>query len=595
MKVRRSLLRYLRSTLNQNLPYLIIFYILNLVLFLLLTGRDYTFRTFQQGSVNPLVFLPLIIFSVYLLGIFIINLVHLWGKEARFGLNLIRKRMIQFFVVLILLSTIPQALLSYRLNRSALDFWLDRDLQDVLERSLDSNLNNYQKALENLDRFHRNGTFDNINLSSMEQGLEIWENLTRFNGGIDAMQVILKDGSTWLLGDESARVPVSPGSFEFEGFLARRDLDDFSLLSYQFSNHGEEGEYAIILTSFYAREYNELGGHLSRMLDKMEDFGEFRSRGGRETLINQFFFILPLLLLSINIGFALSESITTPLNRLIRAMEQVAQGDYQYRLTEGFSKELTPMVGSFNQMVNELELSRAKEEQAGRVGAWKDLAQQLAHEIRNPLTPIKLSAQRVLRKASQIDCDEDLIAPAMERIITEVDGLDYLLREFREFAGQREPQKEKLDLYLFLDELVHKYQAMYEKVNIQLQGDGAVFIMADKSQLTQVMTNLMDNAINAMNKEGNLNLGVYHLARGNMAYARVIVQDSGPGIAQEEQDKIFQPYFTTREEGTGLGLAIVERIMNDHKGRIWLVSTQEGTTFSLDLPAGESDEEDTDN
>lgn len=543
-------------------------------------------------GITPLIFYPLIIFTLYLVGILILNLVQLFREGAAAGVTLIKKRMIIYFVVMVLLSTIPQSVLSYRMNNASLDYWLDEEMTSVLLNSLEFNLSYYQQELDNLERFSRVGVLDGIDLSDKVYSREVWDLVTRYNGKIDTLQVILPDGSTWLLGDELARVPVKDA--KRNGFLSRRDLEVYSILSYQFPQWRGNEEYRVILSSLYPREFNQLGRDLSRILERQDRFLEFRETGGGKTLLNTLFFLIPLLLLSVNIAFALGDRIVDPLTRLEQAMDRVSEGDYSSRLSEGFSEDLSHIVGTFNQMTNELELSQAKVEQTGRVGAWKDLAQQLAHEIRNPLTPIKLSAQRIQRKIPTMNDKEGVLQQAMERIITEVNGLDYLLKEFRDFAGQRAPQKERLNLYAFLKDMREKYLGSYEEMNIELKGDDPLWIYADRPQIGQVLNNLIDNALQAMKGRGRLSMAVYHLPRGNTHYARIILQDTGPGISEDMRDKIFQPYFTTREEGTGLGLAIVERIINDHKGRIWLVSTSEGTTFTLDIPIGEENDQYTD-
>lgn len=592
MKRQRIPFQNLHRALNQNLPYLVVLYLLILVLILMLTGQGLLSEPDPSSGINRLIFYPLVIFSFYLIGILVLNLIQLFRSGAGVGVTLIKQRMVTYFVILVLLSTLPQSILSYRLNNASLDYWLDEEMTSVMLNSLEFNLSYYQQELDNLERFSRVGVLDGIDLSQKEYSREVWDLVSRYNGKIDTLQVILPDDSTWLLGDELARVPVKDA--KRNGFLSRRDLEVYSILSYQFPQWRGSQEYKVILSSLYPREFNQLGRDLSRILERQEQFLQFRETGGRTTLLNTLFFLIPLLLLSVNIAFALGDRIVDPLNRLERAMDRVSEGDYSSRLSEGFSEDLSHIVGTFNQMINELELSQAKVEQTGRVGAWKDLAQQLAHEIRNPLTPIKLSAQRIQRKIPVLNDTEGVLGQAMERIITEVDGLDYLLKEFRDFAGQRAPQLERLDIYAFLKNMQQKYLGSYENIEIELKGDDPLWINADQLQIGQVMNNLIDNALQAMEEKGTLSLAVYHLPRGNTHYARIVLQDSGPGIPEDLRDKIFQPYFTTRSEGTGLGLAIVERIINDHKGRIWLVSTTEGTTFTLDIPIGEDYDQHTD-
>jgi len=573
---------------------MVIFYILILILFLLLAGSGFLFTPSANSGVNRLLYIPLIVFSCYILVFFIINLVSLFRNNVSGGVGKIKKRMVGNFVLIVFLSTVPQSILSYRLTNASLDYWLDQELTEVLLSSLDFNLGYYEEQLDNLERMARNNRFSEGDLSSARAALPLWEEITRYNSKIDTLQVLKPDGSSWLLGDELARVPGNLDLGPNEGFLSRRDLEEYSVLSYQFWVVNHDIIYRMILSSMYPRSHNQLGRDLSKMLEKQRNFQEYRERGPWFILRGVLFFVLPLLILSINIGFTLSQRIVDPLSRLEKAMDRVTAGDYSYRLTGGYSEELSHIVGTFNQMINELELFRAKVEQTGRVGAWKDLAQQLAHEIRNPLTPIKLSAQRILKRVSPEMDRENLILPAMERILQEANSLDYLLKEFRDFAGQKAPVYERLELFEFAGIIKERYSVSFPELHIQLSGEGPVYIEADKAQLTQVFSNLLDNAAHAMKGRGSILLGIYHLPRGNQDYARIVIQDNGPGIPDDLRAKIFQPYYTTRKDGTGLGLAIVERIINDHRGRIWLVSTGEGTTFTMDLPARGEDETNSD-
>ncbi|MDA3850546.1 MAG: ATP-binding protein [Spirochaetaceae bacterium] len=594
MKKPSRILQNIHKTLNQNLQYLIVFYILFMVLFLILTGGGLISMSLLQDDANRLIFIPMVVFSLYILILFAVNLIQLFQQRGSLGVGRIKQRMVGYFIIIVMLSTLPQMILAFRLTNASLDYWLDQNMTEVLVNSLDFNLDYYQQEMKNLERTSLSDIFNDRDLSRPEKAMDIWNQISQLNGRIDTLQVILPLGGTWLLGDELARVPVTSELQNYRGFLSRRDLEEYSILSYQFFTQGPEEPYSVILSSLYPRKFNQLGRDLSRLLEKQNSYLNYRKEGWLNILIRLMIFLLPLLMLSINMGFALSERVVDPLDRLEKAMGRVSSGDFGYRLSEGFSPDLSHIVGSFNQMINELELSRVKEEQSGRVGAWRDLAQQLAHEIRNPLTPIKLSAQRVLKKTCDSDEEQTMIQAAMERIINEVNGLDHLLKEFRDFAGQKAPQLKPLELNVFLQNIMEQYQQDYPEVVFFLDSEGPLWAQADAIQFTQVMKNLLDNALAAMDKQGKISLGVYHLPRGTIDYGRIILQDSGPGIPEDIRGRIFKPYFTTRNEGTGLGLSIVERIINDHRGRIWLVSTNEGTTFTMDIPLGGKDETNTD-
>jgi len=238
-------------------------------------------------------------------------------------------------------------------------------------------------------------------------------------------------------------------------------------------------------------------------------------------------------------------------------------------------------------MTAELAASRAKLAQTEKVTAWQEIARRLAHELRNPLTPIRLSAERILRR-SRTDPEHvsEIVEPSVTAILTEVTRLDALLKEFAGFARLPAPQKETVALRPLVDELIATYRAAHPGLRASADAvDPEVRVIADPAQLEQVFTNLFKNAVEAMGGTGILTLVSNLVKKGGVSYCRVQIQDTGPGIPAELRDRVFQPYVTTKAEGTGLGLAIVERILFDHRGRVWFESEPGiGTTFFLDLP-----------
>jgi nitrogen fixation/metabolism regulation signal transduction histidine kinase len=299
------------------------------------------------------------------------------------------------------------------------------------------------------------------------------------------------------------------------------------------------------------------------------------------------FFSFPILLLSIMISFILSEEIIRPIVNLEEATRRVAEGDFSFRILARSGDELSLLVSSFNRMVSELERSRLKIMQTEKITAWQEIAQQLAHEIKNPLTPIKLSAQRILRKYQNAPEElGDVLEPGVRSIIREVDSLNHLLQEFRDFARLPNPQRDWVNLHELVEEVAGVYEHSAPELAIQTDGiDRNMMVNADPKQLKQVFGNLFKNAMEAMDRKGQLFVRADLVKKGNSSYCRIQIQDTGPGIHKDSYDKVFNPYFTTKRDGTGLGLSIVERIVFDHKGQIWFETQQGvGTTFFIDLP-----------
>ena len=297
-------------------------------------------------------------------------------------------------------------------------------------------------------------------------------------------------------------------------------------------------------------------------------------------------FAAPILLLSVLAGFFLSDRIMRPIEALEDATRRVSEGDYNVRILTRPGDDLGVLVVSFNRMVTELDRTRRRMAQAEKVQAWQEIAQRLAHEVKNPLTPIKLAAERLQRRYRAGAADfEEVMDRTVATIVREVDALTALLNEFRSFSRMPEPQFEQVHLGELLREVSDVYRD-HPGVSVSLEGvPEQMWISADRGQLRQVFVNLITNAVEAAGGSVSMLISAHEVQRGRQSICRVRVEDDGPGIPEDLRESLFDPYVTSKNRGTGLGLAIVERIVFDHDGRISYESAPgSGTTFVIDLP-----------
>lgn len=230
-----------------------------------------------------------------------------------------------------------------------------------------------------------------------------------------------------------------------------------------------------------------------------------------------------------------------------------------------------------------------------RVAAWRDVARRLAHEIKNPLTPIQLSAERLRRQFSTAPPSaKALIDECTSTIVTEVDSLKALVDEFAQFARMPAPKAVATDLNAVLVETLGLYTGLLKQISIEQKlGDRLPKVRIDAEQIRRVMINLVDNAIEALGGSGAgprpdgrapaIEVATQH-DRSN-GVVRITISDNGPGIPAEDRDKLFMPYYSTKRRGSGLGLAIVRRIVAEHGGAIEAAdNSPTGTIFSIDLP-----------
>jgi nitrogen fixation/metabolism regulation signal transduction histidine kinase len=305
-------------------------------------------------------------------------------------------------------------------------------------------------------------------------------------------------------------------------------------------------------------------------------------------------FFLPTLLMTVIIAISFTTRVTQPLVELTEATRRVAGGDFSIHIMARQNDELSLLIHSFNAMVQELRKSQESLVRAEKISLWQTMAQQLAHEIKNPLTPIRLSAERVLRRwRNEPERAGEILESSMLAIIQETEGLATLLTEFSTLSRPMEPSNTWTEVRSLVEETVAPYRSSYPKLRFNIEHiESGITVKIDGRRLGQVLTNLIINGIDAMSAggptadtAGSIEIRGDLVKKQESRYCRLSIQDTGKGIPEEQARQIFTPYFTTKESGTGLGLPIVERIINEHGGAIWFNSAiGAGTTFFVDLP-----------
>ena len=224
---------------------------------------------------------------------------------------------------------------------------------------------------------------------------------------------------------------------------------------------------------------------------------------------------------------------------------------------------------------------------AQKAVAWQEVARRIAHEIKNPLTPIKLSAERLIKKWESRDSDfNQIFEHSTKTIIREVEGLKRLVDEFSKFSKMPEIKKTPTNMPMIIDEVVNLYKGYKGvEINVLLPKENPL-VELDGEQFKRVMINIFDNAIHAISNKGIIDVRLHFDLSSNIAY--LDIADDGPGLREEDKEKLFFPYFSTKKDGTGLGLAIANRIIAEHKGYIKVRDKDpKGTIFTIEIPIGE--------
>jgi len=273
--------------------------------------------------------------------------------------------------------------------------------------------------------------------------------------------------------------------------------------------------------------------------------------------------------------------IIIPINKLIRATQEVGLGNLDVKVDHQAQDELKGLIDGFNTMVENLKGHEKELAELSQKVAWAEMARRVAHEIKNPLTPIQLSAEHILKVHEDQHPEFDrILRESISYIISEVENLRRIAQEFMTVARESDTHLEKFDLANLVEELVEPYQSTLEgRIPITLKKSGDDFILnGDREKVKVAIRNLLINSIEAIKGKGQIEF----ILKSSPEAIRLEIKDSGAGIPADIAEHIFEPYFSTKEKGTGLGLAICKRIVEENGGSIKIESRSgQGTTVIM--------------
>ncbi len=286
--------------------------------------------------------------------------------------------------------------------------------------------------------------------------------------------------------------------------------------------------------------------------------------------------------IAIILAYFLSRYITRSIKTVIDKMEQTQLNKRNEKIElKGGSEEIHNLVKAYNSMIDQLEESAVKLAQSEREQAWREMAKQVAHEIKNPLTPMRLSVQSFQRRFNPTDKDaKEQIATFSKTIIQQIDTMSSIASAFSDFAKMPTPKKETLNI---VEVVKHAVEIFSEPYISFFSDENSIIAHLDKTQLIRVITNLVTNANQALTAVENPKIEVR--IRNNKNHAEISIADNGKGINYEVKDKVFEPKFTTKTSGMGLGLPMVKNIIEAYGGSINFISEKDkGTVFTIKLP-----------
>jgi nitrogen fixation/metabolism regulation signal transduction histidine kinase len=331
----------------------------------------------------------------------------------------------------------------------------------------------------------------------------------------------------------------------------------------------------------------ELTRALGREQQREQAFGATVAQYIRDYLV----FVVVLLAVVCLAGLFFARRATQRLARLRDAVQRVGAGDLAVQIGPTGRDELDDVARAFDGMVRELGDARSRLEYLQKVSAWQEVARRLAHEIKNPLTPIQLAVQELAIKYAGQDAGyRRLLDTAVELLKEEITALRRLVDDFSAFAKLPKVEPAPLDLRGFLVELPRLHPVWAPHLQV-MPPASEVRAVCDRSLFSRVLANLIENAVQAAEgagKQPQVRLSLH--ARPARGRAAIVVEDNGPGVPAADRQRIFDPYVTTKPSGTGLGLAIVRKIVIDHGGDISVAaepSALGGARFEVEIPLAE--------
>jgi len=303
------------------------------------------------------------------------------------------------------------------------------------------------------------------------------------------------------------------------------------------------------------------------------------------SLLNTMINIYALVFIAIGLfAIVISRQITSPLSFIQYNLSKIIYGQKNEPIIWERDDEIGGLVREYNKMIAELERSANKLAQSERETAWREMAKQVAHEIKNPLTPLKLGLQLLDKAWKDKDPKFDQKFERFSKsFVEQIESLSQIASEFSAFAKMPDTKLERVNLFEIINQAVIIFKQM-NNVTITYHPGDPFFIQGDRDQLLRCFNNLIKNAIEAVPDDRHAVIAIEH--HNNTQQALITVADNGKGIPEHLREKIFAPNFTTKSSGTGLGLAFVKNSIENAGGKVWFeTDADKGTTFYLSLPA----------
>ncbi len=579
----------------QDVTFLVgIFVIISLLIIALFPGRNAGNIMTREFFIYAVMTVPVIAALYFIVISFQKNL---YTENWFLGGASIRKKMALAFVFVAILPTLPAIITSnYVVHKTLPDMIIDR-ISKALQEAIDTSNeplvymhDSMHREMEGLKYQIRNGSVVPQDRASRD-GLRA---LYRIRGYAVLVYEITRDpDGTHYRALDIKEDELSNGFgefFEMVPFKSDIRVDKLALgKSTYLAGALSSGNTVIVLCSTVREEIpRRIEFYAQSMSDHrriVQLVNNFKNNIG----MYLFAISLVIIVISVLLSLYLSKNIVKPVLELSNAASEIADGNFNISLHREAKDELGQLYISFNRMVKELDRNRKLMYQKERLEAWREMARRLVHEIKNPLTPIQLSAERMKKRYQEKHPKlDEIIVTGADTIVEEVQVLMNILSQFTKFARLPEMHPVKTDIRSLIENCVTMFSS-HENISFSLELDERIpEIPVDRVLIRQTLNNLMQNAVESISGKGSISVKAEYLKQDAKGIVRISIRDTGSGIKKSDRDRVFAPGYSTKPTGTGLGLAIVQKIIMEHGGEISFESEKgKGTEFIIELPAGQ--------
>ena len=574
------------SVLNLRIVLLILgsLIFIGLSFVLLFYQRTNTASTLEYSNIY-------ILFAALLTLILIFSLIYLlfpiYLRVRRKKISTLNSKFTLYFILIALTPSIFLGIIGLVLINFGINDWFNSKINNVINNSVfvaESYLEEHKETIKgDVYAMYNDLNSSSDVLSNDNNKLAIALRTQSLIRALPEVYVITRQGAISAKAFDNNILQYSPP----ENSFVRADAGEMAIMSSTIVNK----VYALVKLKNYENSYLFAGRSMdatviSALNDTVSAKNEYTFLENNRDQISLIFVLiyivisLILILLSTFIGLKFAEKIVLPLSMVIKATNNISKGKYEDKIEKTNDYvELNRLAESFNKMSADIIRQRKQILISEKHETWSDIARKIAHEIKNPLTPIQLSSERLEKKIKNTAIDNNEITDCIDTIRRQVNEIGYLVDEFSNFARLPNPILEKQDIYEIIINIVNDYRDNYKMIDFEYKFSKNKYeMLIDKSQISRVFQNLIINSIHSI-QEANVSVGKIIVESSvTNDYLNILILDNGVGL-KYEKNELIKPYFTTKKRrgGSGLGLAIVEKILFDHNAEFFIENRNDGT------------------